>query len=51
MKIDNMRYENQLISTYDYLNSVNAYRQAQEEHYIIQRKLVLAVIELENLYR
>lgn len=51
MNIDNMRYENQLITTYDYLNSVNAYREAQEEYYKIQRKLVLAVIELENLYR
>lgn len=51
MSIDNMRYENQLITTYDYLNSVNAYRQAQEEYYAIQRKLVLAVIQLENLYR
>lgn len=51
MSIDNMRYENQLITTYDYLNSVNAYREAQEEYYAIQRKLVLAVIQLENLYR
>lgn len=51
VEIDNMRYENQLITTYDYLNSVNAYREAQEEYYVIQRKLVLAVIELENLYR
>lgn len=51
MNIDNMRYENQLITTFDYLNSVNAYRQAQEEYYKIQRGLVLAVIELENLYR
>ncbi len=51
MNIDNMRYENQLITTFDYLNSINAYRQAQEEYYKIQRGLVLAVIELENLYR
>ena len=51
MNIDSMRYENQLITTFDYLNSVNAYRQAQEEYYKIQRNLVLAVIELENLYR
>lgn len=51
MNIDSMRYENQLLTTYDYLNSINAYREAQEEYYAIQRKLVLAVIELENLYR
>lgn len=51
MNIDSMRYENQLITTFDYLNSVNAYREAQEEYYKIQRSLVLAVIELENLYR
>ena len=31
--IDSMRYENELLSTFDYLNSVDSYRNAQEEYY------------------
>lgn len=49
--IDSMRYENELLTTFDYLNSVNSFREAQEDYYELQRKLVLAVIEYENLYR
>lgn len=49
--IDGMRYENELLSTFDYLNSVNKYRAAQENYYTIQRDLVLAIIKYENLYR
>ncbi len=51
MEIDNMRYENELLSTFDYLNSVNNYRSAQEDYYKSQRDLVLAVIQYENLYK
>lgn len=51
MGIDSMRYENELLTTFDYLNSVNSFREAQEDYYELQRKLVLAVIEYENLYR
>lgn len=51
MDIDSMRYENELLSTFDYLNSVNSFREAQEDYYALQRGLVLAVIEYENLYR
>lgn len=51
MDIDSMRYENELLTTFDYLNSVNSFREAQEDYYELQRKLVLAVIEYENLYR
>lgn len=51
MEIDNMRYENDLLTTFDYLNSVNSFRVAQEEYYKLQRGLVLSVIEYENLYR
>ena len=51
MKIDSMRYENKLLSTYDYLNSVNKYRTAEEDYYKVQRELVLATIKYENLYR
>ena len=49
--IDSMRYENELLSTFDYLNSVDNYRNAQEQYYKTQRDLVLAVIRYENLYR
>lgn len=51
MDIDSMRYENELLSTFDYLNSVNSYKNAQASYYAIQRDLVLAVIQYENLYR
>lgn len=51
LEIDNMRYENELISTFDYLNSVNSLREAQEKYYELQRKLVLTIIEYENLYK
>lgn len=50
-EIDSMRYENELLTTFDYLNSVNKYRAAQENYYRVQRDLVLAIIEYENLYR
>ena len=46
-----MRYENDLLTTFDYLNSVNSFRLAQEQYYSLQRELVLSVIEYENLYR
>ncbi|MEG2347708.1 MAG: TolC family protein, partial [Cetobacterium sp.] len=49
--IDNLRYDNELVTTFDYLNSVNQLRKAQEDYYKLQRELVLAVIEYENLYR
>ena len=49
--IDNLRYDNELVTTFDYLNSVNQLRTAQEDYYKLQRELVLAVIEYENLYR
>lgn len=51
MEIDDMRYENDLLTTFDYLNSVNSFRLAQEQYYSLQRELVLSVIEYENLYR
>lgn len=51
VEIDSLRYENELLSTFDYLSSVNSYKSAQEDYYKIQRDLVLAVIRYENLYR
>lgn len=51
LEIDNLRYNNELISTFDYLNSVNELRKAKENHYKVQRALVLTIIEYKNLYR
>lgn len=51
LEIDNLRYDNGLITTFDYLDSVNKLRVAQEEYYRTQRALVLTTIEYENLYR
>ena len=51
LKIDNLRYDNELVTTFDYLNSVNQLRIAEEDYYKLQRSLVLSVIEYENLYR
>ncbi|MGL4934510.1 MAG: TolC family protein [Cetobacterium sp.] len=51
LEIDNLRYYNDLISTFDYLNSVNQLRKAEENYYILQKMLVLSVIEYQNLYK
>ncbi|MGL4308737.1 MAG: TolC family protein [Cetobacterium sp.] len=51
LEIDNLRYDNELISTFDYLNSVNELRTAKENYYKIQRQLVLTIIEYRNLYK
>ncbi|MGL5594001.1 TolC family protein, partial [Cetobacterium sp.] len=41
LKIDNLRYDNELVTTFDYLNSVNQLRTAEEDFYKLQRGLVL----------
>ncbi len=51
LKIDNLRYDNELISTFDYLNSVNELKVAEEDYYSFQRDLILAIIKYENLYK
>ena len=51
LKIDTLRYANELVTTFDYLNSVNQTRTAQEDYYELQRKLVLSVVEYNNLYK
>ncbi|MDX8337145.1 TolC family protein [Candidatus Cetobacterium colombiensis] len=51
LKIDNLRYDSELVTTFDYLNSVNQLKSAEEDYYKLQRSLVLAVIEYENLYK
>lgn len=51
LKIDNLRYDNELVTTFDYLNSVNQLKKAEEDFFKLQRSLVLAIIEYENLYK
>ncbi|WP_319370792.1 TolC family protein [uncultured Ilyobacter sp.] len=51
MRIDKLRYENGIISTYDYLDSINRLSTAQERYYSLQRDLLLAIIKYENLLR
>lgn len=51
LNIDTLRYDNELVTTFDYLNSVNQLREAQEDFYILQRELVLAVVQYNNLYK
>lgn len=51
VKIDNMRYENGLITTFDYLNSVNSYRNAEADYYEMIRDLVIATMEFKNIYK
>lgn len=51
MRIDKLRYENGIISTYDYLDSVSGLSTAQERYYSLQRDLLLAIRIYENLLR
>lgn len=51
LNIDTLRYDNELVTTFDYLNSVNQLREAHEDYYILQRELVLAVVQYNNLYK
>lgn len=51
LNIDTLRYDNELVTTFDYLNSVNQLREAHEDFYILQRELVLAVVQYNNLYK
>ncbi|WP_319205502.1 TolC family protein [uncultured Ilyobacter sp.] len=51
MRIDKLRYENGIISTYDYLDSINGLSTAQERYYSLQRDLMLAIRIYENLLR
>jgi outer membrane protein TolC len=51
MRIDNLRYVNGMVSSLDYLDSVNRLKEAEEEYYSLERQLVLAVREYENLLK
>lgn len=51
LKIDNLRFESDLITTFDYLNSLNQLISSQENLYKTQRDLVLSKIEYDNLFK
>lgn len=51
MRIDKLRYENGIITTYDYLDSINRLSTAQDRYYSLQRELLLAMKVYENLLR
>jgi outer membrane protein TolC len=51
MRIDNLRYVNGMVSSLDYLDSVSRLKSAEEKYYSLQRELVLAVREYENLLK
>ena len=51
MRIDKLRYENGIITTYDYLDSINRLSTAQDRYYTLQRELLLAMKVYENLLR
>lgn len=51
MRIDNLRYVNGMVSSLDYLDSVSRLKSAEEKYYSLQRELILAVREYENLLK
>ncbi|MCS5420934.1 MULTISPECIES: TolC family protein [Psychrilyobacter] len=51
LRIDTMRYDSGMISSLDYLDSVNRLKDSEEMFYLLQRQLVLARVEYENLLK
>ena len=49
--IDTLRYNNSLMSSFEYLDSIDKLREAEEEYYTLQRELMLAVDTYENAGR
>ncbi len=47
-RIDTLRYTNGMVSSLDYLDSVNKLQQAEEKYYALQRNFVFAVDEYES---
>jgi outer membrane protein TolC len=47
-RIDTLRYTNGMVSSLDYLDSVNKLQQAEEKYYALQRSFVFAVDEYES---
>ncbi|WP_321328336.1 TolC family protein [uncultured Ilyobacter sp.] len=51
IRIDKLRYENGIITTYDFLDSINRLSSAQSRYFTLQRDLILAMRVYENLLR
>jgi len=51
LKIDTMRYYNDIITSLDYLDAVDSLRDSEETFYLLQRQLFLTKIEYENLLK
>jgi len=49
--IDTLRYNNSLMSSFEYLDSIDKQRAAEEDYYTLQRKFMLAVDRYENAWR
>lgn len=51
LKLDTARYSNGLMSTFDYLNSLEEMKKSQESFYALERDLVFSIIQYENLFK
>lgn len=49
--IDTLRYNNSLMSSFEYLDSVDKQRVTEEGYYTLQRELMLAIDTYENAWR
>jgi len=47
-RIDTLRYDNGIISSLDYLDSVNQLKDAEDSYYTLQRELVSAVDKYDS---
>ena len=50
-KIDTLRYNNSLMTSFEYLDSIDKQRGAEEDYYTLQREFMLAVDTYENAWR
>jgi len=50
-KIDTLRYNNSLMSSFEYLDSIDKLREVEENYYTLQRELMLAIDTYENAWR
>ena len=50
-KIDTLRYNNSLMTSFEYLDSIDKQRAAEEDYYTLQREFMLAVDTYENAWR
>lgn len=51
IKIDTLRYNNSLMSSFEYLDSVDRTRKAEEGFYVLQRNLMLSVDTYKNSWK